>query len=137
MSAPASDAQIRRTELAISLVLRIGVTISVAVIAVGLGLMFAHHPEYASITGHLSYQKVISPSTHFPHTFGELGESLGASDGSGVIVLGVLLLISTPVMRVAVAVLAFALERDVAMTAVTIFVLSALIVSFILGGALS
>lgn len=127
------DVQVRRMELAISLVLRIGVTVSVLTIAVGLALFFFHHPSYATLTGHVSYHQVTSPSTPFPHTLGQLKASLAAGDGRGVIVVGVLLLILTPVLRVAISVLAFGLEKDGPMTIVTVFVLAMLILSFFLG----
>lgn len=137
MTPSEAQARVRRTEIAISLVLRIGVSISVAVIAVGLGLMFGHHPEYGSLTSRFSYHRLTAPQTSFPHTFRQLGSSLGAGDGQGIVVLGVLLLILTPVLRVAVSIVAFVLERDAAMTAVTLFVLGALVASFLLGGGLS
>lgn len=129
--------RIRRVELAISLVLRIGVTLSVAVIATGLGLMFAHHGEYATWTGHFSYHRLTSPGSRFPHTFSELDASLRRGDGEGLVVLGLLLLIATPVLRVAVSVLSFVYERDKAMTLVTLFVLAVLVGSFFLGGGSS
>ncbi len=130
------DAKVRKVELAISLVLRIGVTLSVAVIAAGLALIFAHHPRYGHLSGSYSYHRLTSGSTEFPHTMSGLGASLRAGDGRGVVVLGVLLLILTPVLRVAVSTVAFVYERDRAMTLVTLFVLSALVGSFFLGGAL-
>ncbi len=46
--------------------------------------------------------------------------------GKGLIELGLLLLISTPVARVAFSILAFALQRDLLYVLVTIFVLSVL-----------
>lgn len=128
-----AEAKVRRVELVISLVLRVGVTLSVAVIASGLALMFVHHPEYASITGHFSYHRLTSSSTPFPHTLSQLVTSLGKGQGRGVVVVGVLLLILTPVVRVAVSVFAFVYERDPAMTLVTLFVLTALMGSFFLG----
>lgn len=133
--AAVAEARVRRVELVISLVLRIGVTVSVLVIAAGLGLMFAHHPQYASFGGHYSYHRLTSSSTSFPHTLSQLGASLGQGDGRGLVVLGLLLLIATPVLRVAVSVASFVYERDPAMTLVTLFVLAVLIGSFFLGGA--
>lgn len=135
--AAADDVKVRRVELAISLVLRIGVTVSVGTIAVGLGLMFAHHPRYSTLGGAFSYHRLTSPSTPFPHTLANLGTSLQHGDGRGLVVLGVLILILTPVLRVAVSVFAFVYERDPAMIAVTLFVLTALVGSFFLGGGFS
>jgi uncharacterized membrane protein len=131
------DARVRRVELAIGLVLRIGVSVSVGVVAAGLALMFVHHPGYGRFTGSFSYHRLTSKSTQFPHTFPQLGAALGAGEGRGVVVVGLLVLILTPVLRVAVSVVAFLLERDRAMTLVTLFVLAALVGSFFLGGVLS
>ncbi len=127
----------RRVELTISLVLRVGVTLSVAVIAAGLALMFVHHPQYGHLSGPFSYHRVTSTSTKFPHTLPQLAAALAAGEGRGVVVVGILLLILTPVLRVAVSVISFLYERDRAMTLVTLFVLAALVGSFLLGGVLS
>jgi uncharacterized membrane protein len=128
------EAKVRQVEVAISLVLRIGVVLSVAVIAAGLGLMFAHHAAYLPITGRFSYRQLTSPAAQFPHSFGALGRAIGGGEGRGVVVLGVLILILTPVLRVAVGVLAFIYEKDPPMTLVTLFVLIVLIGSFFLAG---
>jgi len=58
-----------------------------------------------------------------------------AGRGQGVVVLGVLLLILTPILRVAVGVLSFIYEKDPPMVIVTLYVLFVLILSFVLAGA--
>lgn len=128
------EEKIRKVEVAISLVLRVGVVLSVAVIAVGLGLMFAHHGDYVPMSGHFSYRNLTSKTTPFPHSFSALGRSIAAGDGRGIIVLGVLILILTPVLRVAVGVLSFLYEKDPPMALVTLYVLVVLIGSFFLAG---
>lgn len=128
------EEKVRKVELVISLVLRIGVIVSVAVVAVGLGLMFAHHAAYAPIQGHFSYKHLTSKSTQFPHSFASLGHSISQGEGRGIVVLGVLLLILTPILRVAVGVLSFVYEKDPPMTIVTLYVLVVLIGSFFLAG---
>ena len=128
------EEKVRKVELAISLVLRVGVLLSVAVIAVGLAVMFAHHSDYVSIRGHLSYRALTSKATAFPHSFGALGHSIAHGDGRGIVVLGVLILILTPVLRVAVGVLSFIYEKDPPMTVVTLYVLVVLVGSFFLAG---
>ncbi|MST32379.1 DUF1634 domain-containing protein [Acidimicrobiaceae bacterium USS-CC1] len=128
------EEKVRKVEVAISLVLRIGVVLSVAVIAVGLGLMFAHHPDYVAITGRFGYRHLTSRGAPFPHSFAALGRAIGAGEGRGIIVLGVLILILTPVLRVAVGVLAFIYEKDPPMTIVTLYVLIVLVGSFFLAG---
>jgi len=50
-----------------------------------------------------------------------------------VIQLGLLILIATPVVRVAASVVAFAVERDRLYVAITLYVLAVILVSFFLG----
>ncbi len=128
------EEKIRKVELAISLVLRIGVVVSVVVIAFGLGLMFFHHSAYFSIRGGFSYRELTSQASPFPHSFASLGNSITRLDGQGIVVLGVLILILTPVLRVAVGVLSFIYEKDPPMALVTLYVLVVLIGSFFLAG---
>ena len=129
------EEKVRKVEVAISLVLRVGVVVSVLVVAAGLGLMFAHHGAYLPIRGHFSYKELTSKKTPFPHTFAALGHSIAHGEGRGIVVLGVLILILTPILRVAVGVLSFLYEKDPPMTLVTLFVLIVLIGSFFLAGA--
>ncbi len=126
--------KVRKVEVVISLVLRIGVVVSVLVIAAGLGLMFAHHGAYLPVRGHFSYRRLTSRSTPFPHSFSSLGRSIARGQGRGIIVLGVLILILTPVLRVAVGVLSFLYEKDLPMALVTLYVLVVLVGSFFLAG---
>jgi uncharacterized membrane protein len=128
------EKRVRKAERAISLVLRTGVVVSALVIGVGLGLVFAHHGAYLSIRGHLSYKELTSTSTQFPHSFASLGRSIARGRGQGVVVLGVLILILTPVLRVAVGVLSFLYEKDLPMALVTLYVLAVLVGSFLLAG---
>ncbi len=129
------EEKVRKVELVISLVLRIGVVSSVLVIAVGLGLMFAHHGAYLPVRGSFSYKELTSSTTPFPHSLATLGRSIARGQGRGVVVLGVLLLILTPVARVAVGVVSFLYEKDPAMALVTLYVLAVLVGSFFLAGA--
>ena len=127
--------KVRRVELAISMVLRIGVIVSVVIIAAGLVVMFAHHSDYLALRGPVSYRTLTSTSTPFPHSFAALGHSIAQGEGQGIILLGVLALILTPVLRVAVGVLSFVYEKDTPMTLVTLLVLALLVGSFFLAGA--
>jgi uncharacterized membrane protein len=132
--AAAMEEKVRKVELVISLVLRVGVIVSVAVIAAGLGLMFAHHGAYLPIRGHFSYRNLTSQQTPFPHSFSSLGHAIARGEGRGIVVLGVLILILTPVLRVAVGVLSFVYEKDPPMVVVTLYVLVVLVGSFFLAG---
>jgi len=56
-------------------------------------------------------------------------------DPAAIISLGLLLMILTPVTRVAVSIYAFSRERDWKYVAITAFVLAVLVASFFLGKA--
>ncbi len=135
LEADLMEEKVRKVEVAISLVLRIGVVVSVLVIVAGLGLMFVHHPGWFSIGGHDSYRSLTSESTRFPHSLSALERSIALGQGRGVVVLGILILILTPVLRVAVGMLSFVYEKDLPMTLVTLYVLMVLVGSFFLAGA--
>ncbi len=126
------DRRVRRLELVISYVLRIGVVVSVAVILAGLVLSFVRHPGYS---GTIDYHSVAGPGYHFPDTFAAVAHSIASGGGRGFIMLGLALLVLTPVMRVAVSVFGFIFEKDPPMVAVTIFVLAVLIGSLAIGVA--
>lgn len=67
----------------------------------------------------------------FPHTLSELWSGLRGLHPQSIIVLGLLLLIATPVVRVIVSILAFALEHDLRYVVITCLVFAILLVSFI------
>lgn len=69
----------------------------------------------------------------FPHTVTQVWAGLLILQPQAVIALGLLLLIATPVIRVAVSLLAFALEHDWLYVVITFLVLMILIISFLLG----
>jgi uncharacterized membrane protein len=57
------------------------------------------------------------------------------SQGRAIVTLGLLLLVATPVLRVAVSVIAFVYQRDRTFVVITSVVLLLLITSFMLGKA--
>jgi uncharacterized membrane protein len=121
------------TEKAISGILRTGVAASLVLLVSGSVLSFAQAGGYgaqASAVPHLS-----GAEGAFPRTARWLFSGLKHGNGQAVIVLGLLLLIATPVLRVAVSVLAFARERDRMYTIITALVLLLLLLSFELGMA--
>jgi uncharacterized membrane protein len=120
-----------RVELVISRLLRGGVLLSMTVIFAGLVLMFAHHPDYLRSSGDL--QRLTSPGAAFPHTLREVADGLVNARGQAVVVVGLLLLIATPILRVAVSVIAFAVERDRIFVLITSVVLAVLLLSFLVG----
>ncbi|HEY5079820.1 MAG TPA: DUF1634 domain-containing protein, partial [Opitutaceae bacterium] len=71
----------------------------------------------------------------FPRSAAWLLAGLRHADGQAIIVAGLLVLIATPVLRVAVSVVAFWRERDRAFVAIATLVLLLLALSFSLGRA--
>jgi uncharacterized membrane protein len=126
-----SDEPVGRFELIISEILRLGVTLSLATILVGLGLMFAHHPDYLRSSADLA--RLTSPGAALPHSLHDVIEGVRIWRGQAVVALGLTMLILTPILRVAVSIIAFAIERDRVFIAVTSAVLAVLLLSFMLG----
>jgi len=122
---PPRDALTRRANLIISGVLRGGVLLSAAIIMLGLVLLSAHIlvAHGASVT----YQ--------IPRTAGSVLQGVLRGDPVSVITLGLLVLLATPVVRVGVSLVTFALEGDRLYTAITALVLLILLLSFLSGRA--
>jgi uncharacterized membrane protein len=131
--APARD-RVSNSERLISRVLRFGVGLSILLVSAGTAISFlttggaygAAPSEVARLTG---------AGGSFPRTATWLLEGLVHLDGQAIIVAGLIVLILTPLVRVAVSVVAFAKERDHAYTAITAAVLFMLLLSFALGKA--
>ena len=123
--------QLGHVEIVISRLLRIGVVMSLSTVAAGLLLMFIHHPSY--LLSVMDLQRLTSPGAAFPHTLREVVSGLLSGRGQAVVVVGLLMLIATPIMRVAVSIVGFALQRDRAFVVITSAVLAVLLVSFLLG----
>jgi uncharacterized membrane protein YfcA/uncharacterized membrane protein len=106
-------------------VLQGGVILSAAVILIGLFLLSLEPDKFDP-------QKLVL----FPQTFGEVWAGLLVLRPQAVIVLGLLLLIATPVLRVAVSIVAFAVERDGRFVVITTIVLLILLFSIFVVGAI-
>jgi uncharacterized membrane protein len=115
-------------DVSVAVVLRIGVTLSAAVVILG-GLLLGNHlfgavPDY----------------THFQPGDPGLRSVMGIVQGAvnftpkSVIQLGLLLLIATPVARVILCVIGFARQHNILYVAVSAVVLVILILSFVRTG---
>ena len=131
---PTQSEKARQVEILISNLLRIGVITSLSIVALGTFLSFAHHPDYVSSSGELA--RHINHKANYPHTPSEVFSELRRFRGRAVVALGLLLLVATPVMRVAVSVFAFIYERDLKFVFITATVLALLLLSFVLGKAI-
>ena len=119
-------------EDALSVLLRGGVVASTALILSGMALSFVHHPEYLRSRGVLS--SLLEP-VDTPRRLADVFAGLLRVHGQSLVMAGLLLLIVTPIARVAFSLSAFALRRDRAFMVITGVVLSLLLTSFLLGHA--
>jgi|SRR5471032_2131015 uncharacterized membrane protein len=108
-------------------VLRIGVLLSAAVVLSGGAVYLSRHgfqqPEYSVFRGEPGDLRSVP---------GIVGDARMGS-GRGLIQLGLLLLIATPIARVVFSVVGFARARDWLYVAITIVVLALLIYSLTMG----
>lgn len=113
----------KQLDQVIGIILRIGVTISaLAVLGGGILYLVQHggsQPDYRIFHGESAELRSIT---------GILKDA-SAFHAAGIIQLGLLLLIATPIMRVCFSIIGFALQRDTAYTLVTIIVLAFLLYS--------
>jgi uncharacterized membrane protein len=123
MNAPPRAMSDKRAENIIGILLRTGVTVAALVVfGAGIPYLMQHgsaKPDYHTFRGE---------PDHLRHISGILKASI-ALDPAAIIQLGLLLLIATPVARVAFSVFAFAEERDWLYVVVTLIVLGLLLYS--------
>lgn len=112
-----------RLERVIGSLLRAGILLSGALVVAGGIIYLARHgsepPHYRTFAGAPSDLRTIS---------GIVANAV-STHGRGIIQLGLLFLIATPVARVAFSAIAFALERDWLYVVVTSMVLAVLVFS--------
>ncbi len=118
----------QRVDEIIGNLLRVGVIAAAAVVLSGGALYLVRHgatmPAYGVFHGEPAYLRGVSG----------ILSAARALDGPGLIQLGLLVLLATPVARVAFSVFAFALQRDRTYVVVTLIVLAVLLYSLGAGG---
>jgi uncharacterized membrane protein len=125
------DAKVRQVELLISRLLRIGVVISLALVVFGTLMTFSRHEDYLSQPSALT--RLTAPGAAFPRSIRGVWTGLRNLSGQAVVSLGLLLLIATPVVRVAISIFGFLYEKDRIYVLITATVLALLIFSFLIG----
>ena len=120
-------------DTAIATVLRTGVLLSMLIIIIGMVMTFANHRDYFSSRPALG--ELTSPGVHFPNTFSEVFTGVRHGRGQAVMMLGLLVLIATPLARVALSVVIFLVESDWLYTAITTAVFVILMIAFAVGRA--
>ncbi|HVB26165.1 MAG TPA: TSUP family transporter [Ktedonobacteraceae bacterium] len=123
-----TDVSDAKRALAVNIIgwtLQVGVIISAAVILLGL-ILLPFRP------GGFSAQRLLT----FPQNLGAVWSGLLTLQPQAVITLGLLLLIATPVMRVAVSTAVFLVEKDRKFVIITLLVLAILLFSLFVVGSL-
>lgn len=123
MSSPETGAVDKRVDEIIGNLLRTGVLLAAAVVFLG-GVLFLIHYGSSPAT----YRIFRGEPSDLRH-FGDIFHQALALDPRGIIQLGILLLIATPIARVIFTVFAFVCERDWIYVGVTLIVLTILIYS--------
>lgn len=113
----------RRVERIVGTLLRTGVMLSAAVVLVGAIMFLIQHG------GDRFDFRTFQPKTAEISTLGGILREAAAFHSRGIIQLGLLLLIATPVARVLFSVFAFALEKDRVYVGITLVVLAILVYS--------
>ena len=113
----------QRLQLMVSFLLRFGVNLAAVVVVLG-GLVF--------LLGHgreLPHYEVFRGEPTDLRTMDGILRDAAALSGRGLIQLGLLVLIATPVARVALSLVVFAFQRDRTYVVVTLIVLTLLLLS--------
>ena len=113
----------RRLETVMGRLLQAGVLLAAAVVTIGAAAyLVQHHAD------RVDYRSFV-PGGPGLCTFPGILRSAAHLESLGIIQLGLLILIATPVARVGLAIVGFALERDRLYTVVSVIVLLILLAS--------
>jgi uncharacterized membrane protein len=109
--------------------LQVGVALSALVVVIGGVLLLAHHagevPSYSTFRGEPESIRTLYGIVH----------GLMAADARSIIQFGLLMLIATPILRVAFTWIAFLLQGDWVYVGITTIVLGLLLYGLIFGHA--
>ncbi|MFI5228872.1 MAG: DUF1634 domain-containing protein [Gemmatimonadales bacterium] len=129
MSEPTHGVSDDKVEQLVGRLLQLGVLFAALVVLLGAVLLLdrsgAARPSYALFHSEPSALRSI----------GGIVRAAFSGDASGVVQLGLLLLILTPIARVAFTLVAFVLQRDATYVVVTAIVLALLLFGLVFGGA--
>ncbi|MGI5861814.1 MAG: DUF1634 domain-containing protein [Myxococcales bacterium] len=118
-------------EALLSRLLRAGIFVSIALMALGTALSYLNNPTF--------FERTRAPTAaawsaaYTPRTLLEVFEGVGEGSGRALVVLGLLTLVATPVARVAVSLFSFVKRREHAYAVLAALVLGLLLLSFELG----
>ncbi|MDR2823626.1 MAG: DUF1634 domain-containing protein [Prevotellaceae bacterium] len=122
-------------EILIGKSLRVGVIVSVAITLVGGILYLFQHQElatqYAAIPANSSAN--FAGAETYLRKFSTISPRVMQLDGAAIVQLGVIALITTPILRVALSLVAFLIEKDKLYVAITAIVLLVILCNMIFG----
>jgi uncharacterized membrane protein len=121
------DASERDLQIVIGVLLRVGVTLAAAVVLLGGAIYLWRHAWEP-----IKYHSFLAAPAALGTIEGIIGEA-SAGSGRGIIRLGILLLVATPIARVLFSVVAFVAEEDWLYVAITLLVLAVLGWSLVFG----
>ncbi|MEO8884622.1 MAG: DUF1634 domain-containing protein [Mucilaginibacter sp.] len=107
--------------------LRLGVLISVGIVFIG-GVLFIYRHGYSTAN-----HKVFKGVPAFLKSNSGIIDGILSLKGQAIIQAGIVLLIATPVVRVAFSAIAFILERDFLYTIISLLVLTIILASIFSG----
>jgi uncharacterized membrane protein len=112
-------------DLVIGRLLQIGVAIAAAVVLAGSVMLLAHHGH--DVVTHSVFRGASGPLT----SVGAIVQAAMTGDALAVIQVGLVLLIATPIARVALTLVAFVVQKDWLYTGLTGVVLGILLVGLL------
>ncbi len=113
----------QRLQSMVAFVLRLGVNLAAAIVILG-GLVFLYRHGHE-----LPHYEVFRGEPTDLRTIDGIVREAAALGGRGLIQLGLLVLVATPVARVGLSLIVFAVQRDRTYVVVTLVVLALLILS--------
>lgn len=123
----------RDMELFLGKFLRFGVMLSCTVTLLG-GLFYICQkkgvlPDYSPTSDDLPFPGVKEEL----RSFSSIWQGILELDGASIIQFGVIILIATPVLRVAISAIAFLIEKDYMYVVITLIVLGIILMNMLLG----
>lgn len=110
-------------------VLRMGVLVSMAVVAVG-GVIYLYRHGHE----HIDYHE-FKGVPDFVHTLPGILHGIITGRGRAIIQAGIILLIATPVIRIVFSAIGFAIEKDYLYVGITLLVLLIIVIGMLSGHA--
>ncbi|NCD71338.1 DUF1634 domain-containing protein [Mucilaginibacter agri] len=110
-------------------VLRLGVLVSMAVVAIG-GVIYL----YRHGSEHIDYHE-FKGVPEFVHTLSGIFHGIITGRGRAIIQAGIILLIATPIIRIIFSAIGFIIEKDYLYVGITLLVLLIIVIGMLSGHA--